>query len=87
MNGVGEKRHSETKLGAKSEVYFCTPPLCPLQYFLGGSAYCLPKDQLKTLQQFDHQQKQDVIHILLDYKSLFIIWPLGLLTFYGLLQV
>ena len=87
MNGVGKKRHSETKLGAKSEVYFCTPPLCPPQHCLGRSAYRLHKDQLKTLQQLDLQQKQDVIHILLVYKSLFIIWPSGLLTFYGLLQV
>ena len=60
-------------LGAKPEVYLCIPPLYPPQHLLGRSAYRLHKSQLKTLQQLDLQQKQDVIHILLTYKSLFII--------------
>ena len=63
-------RDSETKLGAESGVYFCTAPLYPLQHLFGGSAYCLHTGHLKTLQQLDFQQKQDITHILFLHKSL-----------------
>ena len=56
--------------GAESEVYFCAAPLYPSQRLFGGSAYCLHTGHLKTLQQLDLQQKQDVTHILFVHKSL-----------------
>ena len=46
-------------------------PLYTLNNILfGGSAYYLHTGHLKTLQQLDLQQKQDVTHIFLVYKSL-----------------
>ena len=39
-------------------------PLYTLNNIFGGSAYCLHTGHLKTLQQLDLQQKQDVTHIL-----------------------
>ena len=52
--------------------------------FFGGGAYCLHTGHLKTLQQLDLQQKQDVTHILSFTRVFLIIWPSGLLRFYGL---
>ena len=44
--------------------------LYTLNNIFGGSAYCLYTGHLKTLQQLDLQQKQDVTHILFVHKSL-----------------
>ena len=45
-------------------------PLYTLNNIFGGSAYCLHTGHLKTLQQLDLQQKQDVTHIFFVHKSL-----------------
>ena len=72
MNGVsGRERDSETKLGGWVWSLFLHGPFIPLTTsFLGGSTYCLHTGHLKTLQQLDFQQKQDVTHILFIRKSL-----------------
>ena len=44
--------------------------LYTLNNIFGGSAYCLHTGHLKTLQQLELQQKQDVTHILFVHKSL-----------------
>ena len=82
MNGVSEWGR-ETKLGLSLKFIFAWP-LYTLNNIFGGSAYCLHTGHLKTLQQLDVQQKQDVTHILSFTKVFLIIWPSGLLTFYGL---
>ena len=58
--------------------------LYTLNNIFGGSADCLHTGHLKTLQQLDLQQKQDVTYILSFTRVFLIIWPSGLLTFYGL---
>ena len=50
-------------------------PLYTLNNIFGGSAYCLHTGHLKTLQQLDLQQKQDVTHILL-FTRVFLIFGL-----------
>ena len=87
MNGVGKRRHSETKLGAKSEVYFCTAPLYPLQHLFGGSAYCLHKGQLKHYSNLTFNRNRMSSTYFSITRVFVVIWPSGLLTFYGLLQV
>ena len=87
MNGVGKRRHSETKLGAKSEVYFCTAPFYPLQHLFGGSAYCLHKGQLKHYSNLTFNRNRMSSTYFSITRVFVVIWPSGLLTFYGLLQV
>ena len=65
-----ERHTGRQSLGAKSGVYFCMAPSYPKQHLLGGSAYCLHTGHLKTLQQLDLQQKQDVSHVPFVHKSL-----------------
>ena len=70
------ERDSETKLRAKSEVYFFARLLYTLNNIFGGSAYCLHTGHLKTLQQLDLQQKLDVTHILFCSQESFLSFGL-----------
>ena len=51
-------------------------PLYTLNNIFGGSAYCLHTGHLKTLQQLDLQQKQDVTHILFHSQESFLSFGL-----------
>ena len=71
MNGVSERETQWDKTRGLSLKFIFTLPLYTLNnIFFGGSAYCLHTGNLKTLQQLDLKQKQDVIHIFFIYKNL-----------------
>ena len=83
MNGIGEWEKDWDNAQGLSLKFLFALPLYTLNIF-GGNAYCLHTGHLKTLQQLVLQQKQDVTHILSFTRVFLIIWPSGLLTFYGL---
>ena len=69
MNSVSEWEREWDKAGGWVWSLFLHGPFIPSTTSFGGSAYCLHTGHLKTLQQLDLQQKQDVTHILFVHKS------------------
>ena len=62
--------------GLRLKFIFARPLYTLNNIFLGGSAYCLHTGHLKTLQQLDLQQKQDVTHILFCSQESFLSFGL-----------
>ena len=64
------ERQCDKARGLSLKFIFAFPFYTRNNIFFGGSAYCLHTGHLKTLQQLDLQQKQDVTHIFFVHKSL-----------------
>ena len=80
---ANERETVRQSSGLSPEFIFARP-LYTLNNIFGGSAYCLHTGHLKTLQQLDFNRNRMSPTYFSFTRVFLMIWPLGLLTLYGL---